>query len=403
MRGIAATACHAVPRVGAGPRGPGLVRATWVAVVMAAGVAGHPGVAGAALPLAGSVLASPAAGATATAEGDGGASATTTEPGVNASVQPVTPTLYLKPVGLTGGGTLPAYWKVWWDPATRSKYVVALQQHVDGAHARAEAQTLDAANRTPGSQVDNPAGWAFASQFAVPSVPGAVGYVWTATIDGTPDEFRFAVFPEGDLVELVSETTYGAPTSPGEVDALALDQFDYSSSHGDGGVPGWLWVLLAVVALGGLAAFTAARSRRSARAAVTGPPGWSNGPYAPAPGAYGHQGYGTAPPGPWSPPAWTPPVWTPPRPPGAPPSPPAVGPPDRALEPASPLPTFGAFMAGADPGSESPGPLPSPPPRAAPPVLPPAGWFPDPRPDPAGPSRQRYWDGSAWTDHYHPA
>ena len=35
-------------------------------------------------------------------------------------------------------------------------------------------------------------------------------------------------------------------------------------------------------------------------------------------------------------------------------------------------------------------------PPMAPPVLPPAGWYPDPGGEPG---RQRYWDGSVWTDH----
>jgi len=48
------------------------------------------------------------------------------------------------------------------------------------------------------------------------------------------------------------------------------------------------------------------------------------------------------------------------------------------------------------PGFEAPPPDPIPEP--APPPLPPANWY----PDPDGSARQRYWDGSAWTEHYHP-
>jgi hypothetical protein len=61
------------------------------------------------------------------------------------------------------------------------------------------------------------------------------------------------------------------------------------------------------------------------------------------------------------------------------------------------LPTFGQFIRGETaPVVASPGPT------AAAPIptasgLPPAGWFPSPG---GPPGQQRYWDGTAWTDHY---
>jgi hypothetical protein len=61
------------------------------------------------------------------------------------------------------------------------------------------------------------------------------------------------------------------------------------------------------------------------------------------------------------------------------------------------LPTFGQFIRGeTDPVAPSPGPTAAAPIPAAS-GLPPAGWFPSPG---GPPGQQRYWDGTAWTDHY---
>ncbi|MGO8871109.1 MAG: DUF2510 domain-containing protein [Acidimicrobiales bacterium] len=80
--------------------------------------------------------------------------------------------------------------------------------------------------------------------------------------------------------------------------------------------------------------------------------------------------------------------------------PPPTGPtpaPMAASEPTAapaPLPTFGDFIQG---GSVTPKPeVPVTP--AAPTGQPAAGWYPAPG-DPSG--RQRYWDGSTWTEHFH--
>ena len=246
------------------------------------------GVAAASLALSGQVVGSPGTGAVFTAEGAGGSTATTVEPGVDPSSEPTVPTLYLRPVALTAGGTQPAYWKVWWSGTARTKYVVALQQHIDAAHAQTEAQQLDLSNRSP-SSVQGSSEWSYASSFGVPSVPGAVGLVWTATIGGVADEFRFAVFTRGDLVELVSVTTYGAPTSQADLDAFALAQYDHSGGGGTGQVAPVLWVVLAVVVAAAIA-WSLARSRRKAhrRPAAVG--------YGPMVGAAGY-GYGPPPAG----------------------------------------------------------------------------------------------------------
>jgi len=454
------------------------------AVVGVMGVMLTAGVAGASLPLSGQVVSSPAAGAVFTAEGAGGPAATTVEPGVDPSSEPTVPTLYLRPVGLTTGGTQPAYWKVWWNGTAHTKYGVALQQHVDAAHAQSEAQQLDQSNRSPTS-LQSASEWSFASSFTVPSVPGAVGLVWTATIDGVADEFRFAVFTRGDLVELVSVTTYGAPTSEADLDAFALAQYDRSGGGGIGQEGPVLWVALAVVGAAAVA-WSLARSRRKRRRTTSvvgygsmagaaggyrfGPPGQPYGarpagfgapnpygappgspvnPYGSPPGSYGPPptGFGPPPgsygppptgfgppPGSYGPPPTgfgplpgsngPPPSGYGPPPTGYGPPPGSHGPPPTSTE--SALPSFGAFLAPASAAPTvgpvpSPGAGPAPSPGMAPssvapvgaarppeparpsPATPPAGWFPDPEPDPSRPGRQRYWDGDAWTDHYHPS
>ena len=62
-------------------------------------------------------------------------------------------------------------------------------------------------------------------------------------------------------------------------------------------------------------------------------------------------------------------------------------------EPAAAMAPTAAAEAPAAAPSPSPAPAVAPYPRAAPPVLPPAGWY----PDPAGEHSRRYWDGEHWT------
>jgi hypothetical protein len=75
---------------------------------------------------------------------------------------------------------------------------------------------------------------------------------------------------------------------------------------------------------------------------------------------------------------------------------PATPPADTA-PPELALPTFGQFIRGeADPVAASPVPG-GEAPTSTVPEQPPSGWFPSPE---GPPGRQRYWDGTAWTDHY---
>ena len=73
------------------------------------------------------------------------------------------------------------------------------------------------------------------------------------------------------------------------------------------------------------------------------------------------------------------------------PGPGPIGPGERAPEDVS-MPSFGQFMRrdAADAGVEQV-------PATVPSQHPPAGWFPAPG---GAPGQLRYWDGTAWTDHY---
>jgi hypothetical protein len=62
-----------------------------------------------------------------------------------------------------------------------------------------------------------------------------------------------------------------------------------------------------------------------------------------------------------------------------------------------PIPSFGQFLRGETEATSTSGAAP-PAQSLAPRGGPPPGWFPSPD---GPPGRQRYWDGSVWTDHYH--
>ncbi len=123
------------------------------------------------------------------------------------------------------------------------------------------------------------------------------------------------------------------------------------------GYSGW-WVLIALVPLGGavmvlvfaFSKWPVTQEVETLRAQVGGPGSLGPAPYGPGP-------YGPAPYGPGAP-----------------------GPVPYRPAPYGPTP-----RAGEAPGTPEPEP-------ARP--FPPAGWFPTPD------GRRRYWDGSAWTDHY---
>lgn len=85
-------------------------------------------------------VSSPAPGMIATALGNGGQNPTQV---LGTKTQaPVTPTVFLTPVGVTHfgikTGEQPAYWKVWWDQSSRVEAVVCLQQHLSSGDAARE-------------------------------------------------------------------------------------------------------------------------------------------------------------------------------------------------------------------------------------------------------------------------
>jgi len=370
------------------------------------------GVAGASLPLSGLVVGSPGDGAVFTAEGAGGSASTTVEPGVDPSSEPTHPSLYLKPVQLTSGGTQPAYWRVWWNGSTQTKYVVALQQHVNAADAQAEAQRIDASNQTP-SSVTGPQTWSYVSTFSVPSIPGAAGLVWNTTVDNANEELRFVVFARDNLVELVSVTTFSGPTSASVLDAFALAQYNHSADGGIASISPVVWIVLALVVAGVVIAMLRSRRKDGHQVSVAGYGTMIGFGYGVQSGPQGSAPYGHGAPNPYGPPPGTY---------GPPPTqqhaPLVGGPAPTSTSSESVLPSFGAFLTpapsptpslapaslfGDDP--VSPGGYVDPSPLLEPtaPATVPAGWFPDPMPDPSRPGRQRYWDGDAWTNHYHPS
>jgi hypothetical protein len=74
-----------------------------------------------------------------------------------------------------------------------------------------------------------------------------------------------------------------------------------------------------------------------------------------------------------------------------------AAPPADTAPPVPDLPTFGQFIRGeADPVAASSAPA-GEAPTSTTSEHPPAGWFPSPG---GPPGQQRYWDGTAWTDHY---
>jgi hypothetical protein len=157
------------------------------------------------------------------------------------------------------------------------------------------------------------------------------------------------------------------------------------------GYSGW-WVLIAFVPLVGsvfvlifaFSTWPVTREVQMLRAQLAGGGGYGGG-Y----GAAGrHSGYGGGQGG-YGAPSYQPPDsgLTPPG-----PAPAAADTDPAAVD----LPTFGQFIRGeTDPVAPSPGPTAAPLPTAS--GLPPAGWFPSPG---GPPGQQRYWDGTAWTDHY---
>jgi hypothetical protein len=158
------------------------------------------------------------------------------------------------------------------------------------------------------------------------------------------------------------------------------------------GYSGW-WVLIAFVPLVGsvfvlifaFSTWPVTREVQMLRAQLAGVGGYGGG-Y----GAAGRQsGYGGGQGG------YGVPAYQPPRS-GVTPQGPAAPPTDTA-PPEPDLPTFGQFIRGEiDPATTTSTPV-AEAPTSTTPEQPPAGWFPSPG---GPPGQQRYWDGTAWTDHY---
>jgi len=168
------------------------------------------------------------------------------------------------------------------------------------------------------------------------------------------------------------------------------------------GYSGW-WVLIGLVPIANVVLFLifafaewpVLRELRMMRQYSGGGPGFGRPvAYGPGPGAVPPpSAAGPAPAGPWGH-----------RPPGSPTTTPpagkepAAGATEDTMEQA-PIPSFGEVMRGAAGfGAATAAPATTQPSPAAAGSDPPAGWF----PAPGGPEgRLRYWDGAAWTEHYH--
>lgn len=312
------------------------------------------------------VVSSPAAGMVATAVGNGGANASTVEPGSSGLIPikhldlvPTTPSVYLKgrQLLLAGrpDGTGPAFWKVWWDGQSQVKTAVSLQQSVTTSDA---VQGLAELNPTVKALYPNE------SPLSVPGVPTAIGYQWTGT-DGTgssstPFELWAAMFQRGTNIALVSMKAYGSATLD-RTTFLAFAAAEYAAMKSSK-TPGAGLAAFAVLLLAGFAFLVSAaigrmRRRRAAGAAAGAATPWG-APW-PAPAAY-------AGPVPW------------------------------------------AQQAPAYPGQQASSSGPTPWAVGPQPVLPPAGWYADPYAPAAGAGQggsgqSRYWDGAAWTGHVGPA
>jgi len=163
------------------------------------------------------VVSSPAPGMIATAVGGGGENPTRLllSSGLVSKTQvPVTPTVFLTPVGVTHfgikTGEQPAYWKVWWDQSSQVEAVVCLQQHVSPGAAADEVLELRSRNSDP--SLFDTATVTFTSSRSLPiAIPGAFGYLWSGRTNdgGVPVQLSMAGFSRGEIVSLVTMTAYG--------------------------------------------------------------------------------------------------------------------------------------------------------------------------------------------------
>ena len=179
------------------------------------------------------VVSSPAPGMVATAVGNGGQNPTQV---LGAKTQaPITPIVFLTPVAVTHfgirTGEQPAYWKVWWDQSSRVEAVVCLQQHLSSADAANDVVQLNSRNSDP--SLFDTATVSFTGFRSLPIViPGAFGYLWEGrTLEGgVPIQVRVAGFSRGEIVSLVTMTSYGLGSNRSSFLAFVGDEYSAMAS-----------------------------------------------------------------------------------------------------------------------------------------------------------------------------